>query len=144
MGKASSSTDRVIAQAGVVPYRFNGRGQLQVLLITNRAGQWIVPKGMIDQGATAEQAALIEALEEAGAVGHRVEEELGAYEYAKWGRVCRMRLFSMRVDRLLDKWLERSSRRREWFTLEEAAARVEVAGLKSVLLAFARRLADAA
>lgn len=145
MGKAADKIDgRAIAQAGVIPYRVTGRGQFEVLLITNRSGQWIVPKGMIDDGVTAQQAALIEALEEAGVVSHRVEGEVGWYEYAKWGRACRVRLFALRVERLLDKWLERSSRRREWFTIEEAAKKVEIAGLRRVIEGLKQRLADAA
>lgn len=144
MGKSAIKEETtIIAQAGVVPFRSNG-GRIEVLLITNRSGQWIVPKGMIDEGVTAQEAALIEALEEAGAVAAKVGRELGFYEYRKWGRLCRVRIFAMRVERLLDKWLERSSRRREWFPLDAAAKKVEIAGLRRVIRALHERLADAA
>lgn len=144
MGKANDKKSRAIAQAGVIAYRVTARGRVEVLLITNRSGQWIVPKGMIDEGVSARQAAMIEALEEAGAVAKAVEEEIGSYEYEKWGRPCRVRLFAMRVERLMDRWLERSSRRREWFNADDAAEKVEIPGLRRVIERFARRSAQAA
>ena len=59
----------VLLQAGCVPVRRCG-DMLEVMLVTSRyTGQWIVPKGTIDPGEAAAEAARREAEEEAGVRG---------------------------------------------------------------------------
>jgi 8-oxo-dGTP pyrophosphatase MutT (NUDIX family) len=67
-----------------------------------------------------------EAYEEAGLIGEVGVEAIGSYEYLKplpQGRTrdCRVDVFSMHVHRLLDDWPERKQRKRQWFTLAQAA-----------------------
>ena len=55
----------VLRQAGVIPFRHDPEG-LRMLLITSRdTGRWVIPKGRVEKGFTAAQAAAQEASEEA-------------------------------------------------------------------------------
>ena len=58
--------------AGGVAYRKNGDVTEIALILTNPEGRWQLPKGMIDAGETAEEAAVREVREEAG-----IETEIG-------------------------------------------------------------------
>ncbi|MEM1008346.1 MAG: hypothetical protein AAGJ35_05020 [Myxococcota bacterium] len=53
-------------------------------MVTSRdRGRWVMPKGWTMDGTKPWQAAKIEALEEAGAVGFVSDEEIGTYHYDK-------------------------------------------------------------
>lgn len=147
-GRATRATDgagmgsieglKPIRQAGVLPLRRTPRGY-EVLLITNRSGRWIVPKGMIDEGQTARQAAAVEAREEAGVRG-LIGRRLGRYDYVKSARLHRVELFAMRVRQELQEWDEQHKRRRRWVTLSVAVQLVaHQRGLVQVLSGVERR-----
>lgn len=122
-----------VRQAAVIPVR-DGR----VCLVTSSSGRrWVVPKGQIDPGHTAGEAALVEAWEEAGLVGVLDPEPLGTYVYEKLGRELHVLVFHMTVTEVRDEWPERGVRAREWVSLEEALDLIEEAGLRDLLrLAF--------
>lgn len=121
-------------QAGVIPYRVRPDGTVQVLLVTNRAGGWIVPKGKIDPGHTPQEAGRIEALEEAGVIGTPAREEIGHYDYRKPnGDEHRVLLFPMPVLRVLEEWAEKGERQRAWVTVDEAIRRVAFPDLRDVI-----------
>ena len=93
-------------QSAVIPYRFNGQGKLRLLLITSRKRKrWIIPKGVIEPDLSSRKSAAKEALEEAGILGSVSDDMLGTYEYAKWGGVCHVEVFGMRVERILEEWM---------------------------------------
>lgn len=126
---------RKSVQAGAIPFRHRD-GDLEVLLISSRSdGAWIVPKGDIDPGLTAAQAAAQEAEEEAGVRG-RLSERIGYVETAK----ARIAVYPLEVELELDSYLEKGMRRRRWFGAKEAAARVRDRDLGS-LIRHLRRLA---
>ena len=105
-------------------------GPIEVLLITSRSGNWSIPKGLIDPGRSAREMAAIEALEEAGVIGEVGAASIGTFTYEKWGSTCRVEVYPLLVDRVLDKWLEDEFRERLWLPADEAAdtvARDEVA-----------------
>lgn len=131
-------------QAAAVPYRVDPDGNLWVLLVTNSRGEWIVPKGTIELNRSAEQTALIESLEEAGITGALDGAELGRYVYVKNGASLLVAVYSMRVDRVLARWLEQADREREWFRYAEATERLSRADLRKVLRVLHDRLAGAA
>lgn len=133
MGKARDDGSPVI-QAGAVPYRVLASGGVEVLLITNNAGRWIVPKGGIDAGQTAADQAAIEAFEEAGVVEAVIGGEIGFYEYERGGRLHRVRLFALLVRELAADWDESHRREREWVALEEAMERVRFDGLRAAMM----------
>ena len=118
-----------VRQAAAIPVRDD-----RVCLVTSSSGRrWVVPKGQIDPGHTAGEAALVEAWEEAGLVGTLDPEPLGTYAYEKLGRELHVLVFRMNVTEVRDEWPERQLRARTWVTLEEALDRVEEPGLRDLL-----------
>ncbi|MFN0010873.1 MAG: NUDIX hydrolase [Phycisphaerales bacterium] len=121
-------------QAGVIPYRVRPDGTVQILLVTNRAGEWIVPKGKIDPGYSPQEAGRVEAYEEAGVIGYPDTQELGHYDYRKPnGLAYRVVLFPMPVMRQLEEWPEKAERSREWMTVDEAIRRIAFSNLRDVI-----------
>jgi 8-oxo-dGTP pyrophosphatase MutT (NUDIX family) len=109
-----------LAQASAIPFRWQN-GALEFCFITSiRARRWGFPKGLIDPGETAIEAALKEAWEEAGLRGEIVGEALGSYQYEKWGERLDVEVFVMRVHSVADNWLEAEQRERRWANIEEA------------------------
>lgn len=125
-------TEFSFKQSAVVPYRLV-QGELKILLITTRKGRWIIPKGIIEPELSAAESAAKEALEEAGVKGEVAEKELGKYSYEKWGGICHVRVFLLRVTKVLDTWQEQFFRRRKWYALEDAIEAVEEKELKKIL-----------
>jgi 8-oxo-dGTP pyrophosphatase MutT (NUDIX family) len=109
-----------LAQASAIPFRWRD-GALEFCFITSiRARRWGFPKGLIDPGETAVEAALKEAWEEAGLRGEIVGDALGSYQYEKWGERLDVEVFVMRVQSAADDWQESAQRERRWAGLEEA------------------------
>ena len=122
---------RPIEQAAAIPV-YDGK----VCLVTSRTGRrWVIPKGKIDPGHTAVEAARIEAWEEAGLRGRIWGKAVGCYEYEKYGRTHRVSVFVMRVVRQQDEWPEQAVRERVWVSVEKAIQRVEEPELRDILRA---------
>lgn len=120
---------QVLRQAAVIPL-VDG----QVGLVTSSSGRrWVVPKGMIDSGHSAGEAALVEAWEEAGLVGVLDPEPVGSYLYDKYGRTHHVLVYTLRVTEEAIDWPERDVRRREWVDPAEAVERVDEPGLKEII-----------
>ncbi len=115
----NDSAAPVYRQSAVVPFRVNTDGGADVLLVTNNSGtRWIVPKGLVEPGMTPADSAAKEALEEAGIEGDVLPTVLGGYDYRKWGGVCRVEVYLMRVSREHDMWEEDGWRQRRWVAAE--------------------------
>jgi len=71
---------RRVRSAGGVVYEATDGAGVRLLMIEDRFGHWTFPKGQIDAGETAIEAALREIREETGIVGE-VEGELGTIRY---------------------------------------------------------------
>jgi 8-oxo-dGTP pyrophosphatase MutT (NUDIX family) len=122
---------QVLRQAAVIPVA-DGR----VGMVTSSSGRrWVVPKGMIDGGHTAGEAALIEAWEEAGLVGVLAPDPVGSYLYEKYGRTHHVLVFVLQVTEEAVDWPERDVRKREWVDPAEAVERIEEPGLKDIIAA---------
>jgi 8-oxo-dGTP pyrophosphatase MutT (NUDIX family) len=136
-------------QCAALPFVWDG-GELRVLLVTSReTRRWVLPKGWMEKRLSPHALAAKEALEEAGVLGEVERRPVGRYDYLKRGprdRVtpCSVRVFPLRVERLLDDWPERRQRQRRWFSPAEAAAAVEEGGLVALLLRLAVPRAEAA
>ncbi len=131
-------------QSCAVPFRLHD-GVPQYCLITSiRRRRWGFPKGLIDPGDTIEEAALKEALEEAGLRGRIVGDRLGAFRYKKWGMVLNVAVVLMRVDACEETWLEADVRQRKWMTQAEALEKLERHDFKEMLSVASSRLAGAA
>lgn len=107
-------------QAAAIPFRFIDQ-QIEILLVTSRNDrQWTIPKGLIDPGMTAEQAAIQEAYEEAGISGILYSDHMFEFSYRKWQGSCKVKTFLFRVEQQLENWPEKSIRQRRWVSLAEA------------------------
>jgi 8-oxo-dGTP pyrophosphatase MutT (NUDIX family) len=135
-------------QCAALPFA-EEKGELRVLLVTSRETQrWVLPKGWTEKRLSPHALAAKEAFEEAGVVGEVEPRPIGRYRYLKRGprdRVtpCSVRVFPLRVNRLLDDWPERRERQRRWFSAAEAAMAVEEGGLVTLLLGLAMPDANA-
>jgi 8-oxo-dGTP pyrophosphatase MutT (NUDIX family) len=132
-------------QIAAIPMKWTDEGELRILMVTSRdTGRWVLPKGWTIDGKKPWQAAEIEALEEAGVVGHISTERLGVYTYTKNDTgipdiTCRVRVYPMIVEKLRSDWKERNQRKRHWFSAKGAAKAVNEPELKDVLLKLAKK-----
>jgi 8-oxo-dGTP pyrophosphatase MutT (NUDIX family) len=125
--------DRIFPQSGVIPFRGTLQ-HLEILLVTSRGNKrWIIPKGLIEPGLSPQNSALQEAYEEAGIRGHIVGEELGHYQYRKWGGICVVTVYPMNVSEILKSWPESSMRSRKWFKLENCLNKIREKDLRNLI-----------
>ena len=125
-------------QAAAVPYRWRG-ARLEFCLITTSSGRWGFPKGFIEPGETPEQAALKEALEEAGLNGQLDGDPVGYFCTPKSGENKTVVAFPMFVSRCDEDWLESDIRQRRWVSCEEALGLLQRECLRTCLeIAFQR------
>jgi 8-oxo-dGTP pyrophosphatase MutT (NUDIX family) len=109
-------------QAAVIPYRIR-KARVEIALVTTSNGKrWSVPKGSIDEGERPRDAAIREAVEEAGLKGLVARKPLGRYRHSSDRGPCRVEVYVMRVTRVLEHWLEDKVRRRRWMKTQAAAA----------------------
>jgi len=126
-------------QAGVVPFRTSASGTELLLITSNTSKVWIFPKGTIEAGQTAPQAAAREAFEEAGVSGPLLTEPIGTYRYARLDVEYVVEMFAMEVEREHDNWPEKAARQRQWIALDECQTLIGHAHLEQVLLDFRHR-----
>ena len=118
-------------------------GETCVLLVTSReTHRWVLPKGWGEKGLTGAQVAAKEAFEEAGIQGIAGDSSVGRYRYTKRlrkGRTveCEVEVYPLAVNVLLPVWPESKQRRREWFTLAQAALVIDDGELVPLLLQMA-------
>jgi len=124
-----ASAPHPVRQAAAIPVKAG-----RVCLVLSSSGRrWVVPKGHIERGQTAGEAALQEAWEEAGLTGVLHPEPLGSYCYEKCGRTYHVTVFLMAVAGVADQWPERDQRGRRWVRPEQVPAYVEEPGLRLLL-----------
>lgn len=128
-------------QVAALPWRRGANG-IEILLITSReTRRWVIPKGGRMPGKTDAEAALMEALEEAGVEGPAALEPLGAFRYLKIlkrraPRWCVVAVYALEVVTEHAEWLEQGERQRAWFPRDEAARRVGEPDLAAMIAAF--------
>lgn len=129
-------------QVAALCYEMTPEG-CRVLLITSRdTGRWIVPKGWPMKGKSDVQAALQEAWEEAGVRARATPDTpLGSYTYDKGLKngesvPVRADVYAARVETLSERYPEVDQRKRAWFDIQDAAAKVDEPELQSLLRAF--------
>lgn len=107
---------RVVA---AVPVRPRAAGGLEFLLVRTSAGtHWTFPKGGCDAGETLADAAAREAMEEAGASGRVVDEQIAEYRY----RDDDVSAFLLLVDGTAGR--AETGRDPTWFGFEAARSRL--------------------
>jgi 8-oxo-dGTP pyrophosphatase MutT (NUDIX family) len=108
-------------QAAVIPLVRSTSSGVRICLIRRRdRDDWGIPKGFIDPGDTALEAAITEAYEEAGVTGQVIGQTLGSYSYRKRGTTFVVAVFLMEVVAEQATWPEMRWRQRRWCTLDEA------------------------
>ncbi|WP_246660594.1 NUDIX hydrolase [Nitratireductor sp. XY-223] len=128
-------------QYAALCYRKSGNCA-EVLLITSRgSGRWILPKGWAMKNTSDFGTAASEAFEEAGVVGRIGPSALGTYQFRKWMRGglpvrCTVQVYPLEVERLEDDYPEKDERQRQWFSVEEAAGKVDEPELQSLIRDF--------
>ena len=105
---------RLYRQAAVIPFRIRDE-RLEIALVTTPRGKrWVVPKGSLDEGERARDAAIRETEEEAGLIGDLEPKPLGRYRFTRANERYEVEVYLMRVTLVLDYWLEAGLRRRRW------------------------------
>jgi 8-oxo-dGTP pyrophosphatase MutT (NUDIX family) len=129
---------RLIRQVAALPYRHVADGGTEILLLTSRqTRRFVLPKGWPVKGRRDCEAAAQEAREEAGVVGTFSEQPVGRFRY--WKRLkgsfvpVTVDVYPLHVERELDQWKERKSRRRAWLTLDKAVLLIDEPELVSIL-----------
>ena len=112
----------VVEQAGGIVFRPAGR-EISILLVRAKRSpeSWIFPKGHIEPGETAAEAALRETHEEAGVNGELIGPAGKPIEFKWGGDVFRVRYF---VIRLVSESPDTDGREKAWFAYGEALARL--------------------
>lgn len=110
--------------AGCVPIRLSDS---KVCLINSRSNpsKLVFPKGGIDAGEDAKEAALRETWEEAGLKGE-IQERIGIIDGCEW--------YLMAVHGEDEVWPERAERKRIWSATKEALGREDLKGTTRRLL----------
>jgi len=120
-------------QSGVIPYR-RKNGKTEVLLVTSiRKKNWIVPKGFIEYHLSPFQSAKKEAFEEAGIKGNNTTKILGSYTVRKNGSELLTKIYSMKVTRVFKDYPEKNLRKRKWYSVYDAAKKVEIDELATII-----------
>lgn len=141
--------------AGCIPFRYKNsdnvvsnklENNIEVLMINSQSGPGLLfPKGGWENDETVEEAALREALEEAGVRGE-LKDFLGYYyfrskslqdEFSPEG-LCKAAMFPLLVREELCSWPEKSTRQRSWVTISEAAEQCRHPWMEEALEGFSK------
>jgi len=99
-------------QSGVIPYVIEQGVTKYVLVSSSRKNGWVFPKGVVEKFMSPEDSAVKEALEEAGVIGEIEKGIFGEYKYEKWGGVCTVKVYALKVTEILSEWEEDHKRER--------------------------------
>lgn len=127
-------------QYAALPWRREGDG-ISILLLTSReTRRWVAPKGWPMFGCEPPACAAQEAFEEGGIRG-RTSDLIGTYEYDKRlkdgsARTLTVEVYPLEVEVELEAWPEKFERKRQWFSIEDAAQSVDEPGLADLIRAF--------
>ena len=128
-------------QYAALPWRVDGAGVVQVLLITSReTRRWVIPKGWPIKGMGSKMSAAREAFEEAGVEGP-MGKKLGLFHYQKRlrsGRIqpVRVAVYPLQVAVELEDWPEKGQREKAWVGPDQASILVDEPELQTIIAAF--------
>lgn len=128
-------------QYAALPFLIEAR-QVWILLITSRGTRrWVIPKGWPMIGLKPQDAAAVEAAEEAGIVGEVEDKPIGSYRYEKRLKgeattAVEVIVFPFKVQAQAEDWKEQGQRMFEWFRYQRAAALVAEPALRRLIRDF--------
>lgn len=131
-----------LRQVAALPWR-RRNGRVEILLVTSReTRRWVIPKGWPMEKLDDHVAAAREAFEEAGVAGRVSDTAIGHFNYDKVlksgdSNTVDVTVFELEVQKPLRDWPEKTERKRQWFTVEEAAEMVHEPSLKKLILKLA-------
>lgn len=119
-------------------FRRKGTG-ISILLVRAKKdpSKWIFPKGHIEPGEPADEAALRETQEEAGVEGELIGAVGTPLEFESGGDTVRVQYFLIRMVSEAD---ETDGREKSWFGFDDALKRVSFEGARSLLRTARRRI----
>ncbi|KAL5995224.1 Nudix hydrolase 16, mitochondrial [Asimina triloba] len=137
--------------AGCIPFKYRDSDEdcesksekvVEVLMINSQSGPGLLfPKGGWENDETVEEAAVREALEEAGVRGE-IMGFLGDYEFKSKTLqdefspegCCKAAMFALCVKEELPSWPEQSTRQRRWLAIPEAVENCRHAWMREALV----------
>ena len=124
---------RIVHQAGAIVFRIrDGRPQILLVRARRTPGQWIFPKGHVEEGETAKAAALRETQEEAGIQGHAVARLRPRIEFEVGKALVRVQYYLVRAT---GKAASHEERQKRWLDPKRAIELVSHDGAKTLLRA---------
>jgi len=105
-------SELVFEQAAVLPYKLTESGCSIYLITSLRRKKWILPKGVVESDELPLYTAIRETYEEAGLIGMVYDDPIGMWSKHKWGGVCNITVYVMKVAVSLDQWPEANVRQR--------------------------------
>jgi 8-oxo-dGTP pyrophosphatase MutT (NUDIX family) len=131
-----------VAQAGGIVFRpaAGKKGGLSVLLVSSKKepGRWIFPKGHVERGETAKEAALRETEEEAGVDGDLIGP-VGVLEFDWGSKRYRVDYFLIRATSETD---ETDGRKKVWLPYDEALEKLTYEDTRQLLRKARPRMVD--
>ena len=130
-------------QYAALPYLIVRR-RVEIMLITSRdTRRWVIPKGWPMKGLKPQDAAAIEAAEEAGLIGEVESRPIGSYRYLKQLKAnhsiaVQVILFPFRVHAQVESWKEQGQREFRWFRYQRAASLVAEPSFRRLIREFGR------
>lgn len=98
-------------EIGAMPWLMQKNGLHVVLVTSRKRKRWILPKGQPEDHLSAPQLAKVEAYEEAGIRGV-IQNKFETAKVKRRGSAVKVKIYPIKVERLLDKWPEDDERER--------------------------------
>ena len=131
--------------AGGIVFRRNAKGEVEFLLIQDHKDRWTIPKGHIEEGETAQQAAKREIGEEAGLNDTEMLGWLGKIHF-RYRRIDKLVLISQQVYLMRVKTDGNEIQKEEWmngikwFNFYDALDAIEYEDIGKLMLLAMKRI----
>ena len=131
--------------AGGIVFRRNAKGEVEFLLIQDHKDRWTIPKGHIEEGETAQQAAKREIGEEAGLNDTEMLGWLGKIHF-RYRRIDKLVLISQQVYLMGVKTDGNEIQKEEWmngikwFAFHDALDAIEYEDIGKLMLLAMKRI----
>lgn len=133
------------ATAGGIVFRHNKKGELEILLTQDAKDRWTIPKGHIEEGETAQQAAKREIAEEAGLAETDMLGWLGKIHF-RYRRVDKLVLMSTQIYLVRARGDTNAIQKEDWmngikwFSFDDALDAIEYEDIGKLMLIARKRI----